>query len=209
MSQFQQKQLAAAQSTVARSFQETNVHLFCEQGDLAEVRKAIEEKGEIVDKRDTRLQTPLHCACTGGHAQAMQVASYLLSKGADAEAKDGQLVTPLHCAAAGGNAECCKMLIAKGAVVNARDDKSATPLHWACQRGHMDCVTLLLAHGANTSAVNSKKQAPMDVIGELCYVRHDIAKAIKTKVCVVRRGVYMRHTSMWVLHTVLVFPSIH
>jgi Ankyrin repeat len=61
--------------------------------------------------------------------------------------------------------------------------QSASPLHWACQRGHMDSVNVLLSHGANTAAVNTRKQAPLDVIGELCYVRHDTVKAIKTKVC--------------------------
>jgi Ankyrin repeat len=60
--------------------------------------------------------------------------------------------------------------------------QSSTPLHYACQRGHQDIIALLIANGANTTAVNSKKQAPLDVIGELCYVRHDIVKAIKSKV---------------------------
>ena len=66
--------------------------------------------------------------------------------------------------------------------MNVRDDKSATPLHYACQRGHAECIAVLVSYGANTTAVNSRKQAPMDVIGEQQYVRHDIIKAIKLQV---------------------------
>eukprot|EP00953_Heterococcus_sp_UTEX-ZZ885_P041818 21311-Heterococcus_DN1.PRE.1 len=66
MSQFQQKQVLKALDNVPRAFQETNIHLFCEQGQLSEVERAISD-GEVVDKRNTRRQTPLHCACSGGH----------------------------------------------------------------------------------------------------------------------------------------------
>jgi ankyrin repeat protein len=67
MSQFHTKQLAVAQAAVPRSYTETNVHLFAEQGNLAEVTRCIEQLGEPVDKRDTRRQTPLHCACMAAH----------------------------------------------------------------------------------------------------------------------------------------------
>jgi hypothetical protein len=77
MSQFQQKQVQKALDNVPRAFQETNIHLFCEQGLLSEVERAISD-GEVVDKRNTRRQTPLHCACSGGHpAVSTQAAAYL------------------------------------------------------------------------------------------------------------------------------------
>jgi hypothetical protein len=76
MSQFQQKQVQKALHNVPRAFQETNIHLFCEQGQLSEVERAISD-GEVVDKRNTRRQTPLHCACSGGHpAVSTQTAAH-------------------------------------------------------------------------------------------------------------------------------------
>ena len=99
------KALAAAPQITA----ETNIHLFCEKGDLAALQKAI-AAGEAPEKRNTRRQTPLHCACVGAHAEVVQ---YLLSLSVDIEARDATLVTPMHCAAAGGSSECCKLLCAK------------------------------------------------------------------------------------------------
>eukprot|EP00953_Heterococcus_sp_UTEX-ZZ885_P041821 21312-Heterococcus_DN1.PRE.2 len=87
---------------------------------------------------------------------------------------------------------CTLVLLAK---------QSSTPLHYACQRGHQDIIALLIANGANTTAVNSKKQAPLDVIGELCYVRHDIVKAIKSKVSAsLHNHLYMEHVNDWTRH---------
>ena len=60
--------------------------------------------------------------------------------------------------------------------------QSNTPLHWACMRGNLDAVEALIRSGADSAALNKKKQAPVDVIGEILYVRHDIVKMIKQKV---------------------------
>lgn len=70
-------------------------------------------------------------------------------------------------------------LISAGAVINARNDRSATPLHCACSRGHMGVIRLLVSGGADTVAVDSRKRSPAEVIGEMGYVKHDFAKAIK------------------------------
>ncbi|CAM9230611.1 unnamed protein product, partial [Chrysoparadoxa australica] len=176
MSQFQAHELRQAEASVPQVFQETNLHLFASKGDLAQVKRCIEEMGERVDKRDTRRQTPLHSACEGG---SVEVAAYLIENGADAEAKDSGLITPLHQAATAGSVGCIELLIENGAVVDARTDTSDTPLHHACRMGRMDAVKLLLDFGASTTATNKRKQAPGDIIGEGIYVRHDLAKAMK------------------------------
>ncbi|CAN0520308.1 unnamed protein product, partial [Scytosiphon promiscuus] len=41
-------------------------------GNLSEVNRCLSE-GEMVDKRNTRRQTPLHRACAGGHHEVVEV----------------------------------------------------------------------------------------------------------------------------------------
>lgn len=80
-----------------------------------------------------------------------------------------------------GNEEAVRMLLsADGTAVNARDDKSSTPLHGACKRGRIGAIRLLVAAGADVTAVDCRKRSPLDVIGEMQYVKHDLAQAIKT-----------------------------
>ncbi|CAM9427522.1 unnamed protein product, partial [Ectocarpus sp. 12 AP-2014] len=165
-----------ASSEVQQTYQETNLHLFAENGNLAEVQRCLAD-GEMVDKRNTRRQTALHSACLGGHHE---VADILMKRGADITAKDDQLVSILHCAASGGNDDIVRTLLASGVVVNARDDRSSTPLHAACMRGHISVIRLLVEAGGDTVAVDCKKRSPGDVIGEMGYVKHDLAKAIRT-----------------------------
>lgn len=64
--------------------------------------------------------------------------------------------------------------------MNARDDRSMTPLHSACMRGHIGAIRLLVTAGADAVAADCRKRSPADVIGEMGYVKHDLAKAIKT-----------------------------
>lgn len=64
--------------------------------------------------------------------------------------------------------------------MNARDDQSSTPLHNACKRGMIGSINLLVAAGANVTALDTRKRSPADVVGEMQYVKHDLAKAIKT-----------------------------
>lgn len=51
-------------------------HVLIAEGDLAEVKRCIGE-GQPVDKRNTRRQTALHCACAGGHRD---VVNFLLAE---------------------------------------------------------------------------------------------------------------------------------
>ncbi|CAM9277788.1 unnamed protein product [Scytosiphon promiscuus] len=183
-SQLQETEIAS--SGIQRTYQETNLHLFAENGNVGEVNRCL-AAGEMVDKRNTRRQTALHSACAGGHRE---VADILISQGADLTAKDDQLTSILHCAASGGNADIVRTLLSAGAVVNARDDRSNTPLHSACMRGHVSicdifaihssfCYRILVEAGADTVATDCRKRSPADVIGAMGYVKQDISKAIK------------------------------
>ncbi len=73
-------------------------------------------------------KTALHCAA---HADAVQVATLLISKGADVHAKDKVGNTPLHCAAMSGGPDSILFLLSKGADANAKNDMGNTPLHCA------------------------------------------------------------------------------
>ena len=82
-------------------------------------------QGAPVDAQDSKKQTPLHCAATGGYAEIVQM---LLAQGAPVDAQDSKKQTPLHCAAAGGYAEIVQMLLDEGADHTAEDDNGKTPL---------------------------------------------------------------------------------
>jgi hypothetical protein len=49
-------------------------------------------------------------------------------------------------------------------------------------KGNLEAVEVLISSGGDSAALNNRKQAPADVIGDILYVRHDVAKVIKQKV---------------------------
>ena len=134
---------------------ESTIHLAARTGDLAKVKRFIEE-GTDVNVKDKVGQTPLFSAVL---ADNNDVVKFLIAKGADVNAKNGIGATPLNFVMmSSGKVE---LLISKGADVNTKDKKGATPLHRACLRGQgqKDVVELLIAKGSNVNAKITDRSA--------------------------------------------------
>ncbi|KAJ3159222.1 Glycerophosphocholine phosphodiesterase [Geranomyces michiganensis] len=109
--------------------------------------------------------TPLHLACTFGHAA---VARVLLQYGADANYANDDEETPLHVAARGGHIDCVRLLLGACespewtlAAVDAKDRSfGRTPLFLAAMEGHIECVRALLEAGASVDVVDSGSLNP-------------------------------------------------
>lgn len=117
-------------------------------GDVAAVRKILEQDATLVAVRDAKGLTPLHVAASRGKSV---VAELLIEYGADVEGRrdegqgdDGEW-TPLVYAAYRGHAEVAKVLIENGAGVTSDD---GSPIHFAGQRKHKEICRLLVESGA-------------------------------------------------------------
>jgi ankyrin repeat protein len=104
--------------------------------------------GAKLDARDSRGNTPLHCAAGALSPNASAITELLISKGADVNAKSSSDETPLHRASWAGHAAVVKALIAAGADVNAKDISGQTPLSMADRFKRDAIVKILKEHGA-------------------------------------------------------------
>ena len=99
------------------------IHKACADGDLATVRKLLEEDPSLMDfKEKNRGRTPLFS--TGSR----EVAEFLVDKGADVNQQDRFRWTPLHTAA---DEDIAEFLISNGADPTSAAMKDLTPLHTA------------------------------------------------------------------------------
>ncbi len=99
-----------------------------EYGDLAALRKLLDEDVRLMHTRDSDGYTPMHRASYNDHPDAVRE---LLTRGADVGARTENGWTPLHCAACWGSVGAAQELLTCGADVNARTEGQLTPLHLA------------------------------------------------------------------------------
>jgi ankyrin repeat protein len=119
-------------------------------GDVAAVKRLLDEDSTLVEIRDAKDLTPLHVAASRGQSE---VAQLLLDRGADVHGpSDDDQWTPLVYAAYRGHLEVTKVLIENGAGVTADD---GNPIHYSGQRKHKDICRLLVEHGAIDDLVDS------------------------------------------------------
>lgn len=85
-------------------------------------------RGESVDERNARGQTPLHLASEFGHCAMILL---LVFMGAKLGAVDERGTTPLHMAAVGRHRGAVQLLLGLGASVTVRNVDGFTPLHHA------------------------------------------------------------------------------
>ena len=131
-----------------------DLHFSAFMGDLAKVKKIIEE-GADVDSKDGQGRTILLFTALGG---SKQVVEFLVDKGADinATAPTGTaVITPLDHAIRFGHTDAVAVLLAHGANPDARGYCNVMPLHRAAQKGRTDLARLLLDHGANVNIKGS------------------------------------------------------
>lgn len=118
-------------------------------GDLATLRRVIEDDDDARVRRSSDGWTPLHLAAFFGHVDAVAL---LIDLGAplDAHSTNATRNTPLHAALAGAtNATIVRRLIFAGADVDARGAHHITPLHLAASRGDGVLCDLIIGRGAD------------------------------------------------------------
>ena len=123
----------------------SQLHEAASLDDADSIKSGIRQ-GLDLNERDSEWggRTPLHVACSLGHADCVEV---LLDKGANVDIKrevDGW--TPLHCSCERGEIECVKLLLDSGASSEIQDKYGDTPQRIAEIYGHLHIVSVLKSH---------------------------------------------------------------
>ena len=135
-----------------------NVILAAGQGDLAKVKRLIEQEGVDVNMQDPDGATALMSAVREGH---YEVVKYLLDKGAKVDAqKLPEGLTPLIIAAMTEQSEMVRLLLARGANVNLLSP-AGTALSLATFQGYSEIVNILLANGATPDVQDEQGNTPL------------------------------------------------
>jgi ankyrin repeat protein len=114
--------------------------LAAKHGEIAKVRKLLEE-GVNVDAVDSRFHaTALMWAAHEGHADIVQL---LLDNGADIDARQELGRTALWYSAQQDRLGAARLLVAAGADIGLAANDGTTPHDIAVERGHRDVVDLL------------------------------------------------------------------
>ena len=127
------------------------------EGDLAAVKKLIENRGDEYSGIDKC--TAMIWAADYGYLDIVQ---YLATNGhVSVNCSAGGGWTPLLGASSSNQIDVVKYLVERGARVEVKTLLGLTPLSAAAQRGHADMVKLLLARGA-------------DLDGAIAYLKADL-----------------------------------
>ncbi len=127
-------------------------------GDVAAVKKLLDDDATLISVRDAKNLTPLHVAASRGQSA---VAQLLIDYGADVQGpRAADEWTPLVFAAYRGHDEVVKVLIDNGAVVTA---DAGNPIHYAGQRKHRDICRMLVEHGAIDDLIVSNDDDVMNL----------------------------------------------
>lgn len=134
------RQAPIATAAPAQVFTPDNsIHLAAEVGDVARVRRFIEQ-GESPSSPDPVGLQPLHYASNKGRLDVMR---FLIERGADPNAQGEQGLAPLHGAAYHGSTDAIAMLVDRGANVNIRTSKNFTPLAIARLTNQAEAAALI------------------------------------------------------------------
>lgn len=139
----------------------TELHTAALAGNLALVRRLLDNPETNAAKRDLSGGTALHSAVMRSHltvAIALACADRRL-----VNINDTKKNSPLHVACGTGNLSVCEFLLAIGADIHARNMYKATPLHQAAKSGHVPIYGLLLDAGADSGAVCSEGKTPAEL----------------------------------------------
>ncbi|HEY3863035.1 MAG TPA: ankyrin repeat domain-containing protein [Verrucomicrobiae bacterium] len=128
-------------------------------GDIALLKRAVEDDSGLLRHRTKSRLTPLHLAAFTHGLDALE---FLLSKDADVSAADDTGKTPLiYAACAAGGSETAKLLLAGGAAVNQGDNLKVSALHAAALIGDAATVKTLLAANAKVDIKNAPGETPL------------------------------------------------
>ena len=128
---------------------EVSIHEAAMKGDLAAVKKLLEQNPALLEARDEdEGVTPLAYAAGFGR---MEVLEFLVARGADVNARDARGLSALHLTVYTGQLQALRYLLDKGADVKSRGPSGMGPLHFAArQRGEI--AGLLVERKADVGA---------------------------------------------------------
>ena len=132
-------------------------------GDLAAVKKQLDEGAKIDAPDSAGGRTALHWAAKEGRGE---VVALLIERGADLKVAGRDGKNALCIAGESGRTEIVKQLLdaAKARnvdIVNAVDRLGGTPLMWTAALGKPETVTMLLAHGATVNVADKNGLTPL------------------------------------------------
>lgn len=115
-------------------------------GDLAYIRRVLNEHTEQVDFQDTNQRRPLSCAAEFGHTDIVKL---LLEHGADPNAQETSdfRTFPLVAAARGNHLEMAEALLEHEADPNASVNAADTALSAAMDHNDMEVANLIASYG--------------------------------------------------------------
>lgn len=118
------------------------VHEAAEKGNLERVKSLIATDSKLIEARDGRGLTPLHCASMRGRKGIVE---FLLTQKATIDAKSKLGDTPLTLAALNNHEEVATILLNHDADINATDNNGWTAVHWAVLQVSTDTLKVLLS----------------------------------------------------------------
>jgi ankyrin repeat protein len=132
--------VAAAAASMA------SIHSAAERGDLAELKRLLEQDGQRLNAQNIHGLTPLMWVASNGHGAVM---ARLLALGADVRLQDVERRTAAwYACSSNHDASILSLLLDAGAPINAVHTSGATPLSQAAFFGAIACVALLVRGGS-------------------------------------------------------------
>ncbi|XP_061870729.1 ankyrin repeat domain-containing protein 18B-like isoform X3 [Colius striatus] len=130
---------------------QSGLHGAAASGNLAKLQQHWWKKRLFINGRDKEKQTPLHLACTNGHADVVE---FLAGHKCQLNPKDKWKKSPLMKAVQHEHRDCAAILLKHGANPNLGGPSGNTALHIAVLVRSKPLVTVLLEHQADIEAKN-------------------------------------------------------
>lgn len=127
-----------------------SIHQAAVDGNVARVKKLLDEGADINEKNRMLQYTPLHGAARNGRTEVVKL---LVERGADINAKEKSGMTPLILAAKYNHKEVVELLIAKGADINVISRGNENAYSTAKKAGNIEIADLLAKKGATEPQV--------------------------------------------------------
>jgi ankyrin repeat protein len=134
-----------------------DIHEAARAGDLAAVKKLLQNKPELVNETNKYGMTPLFWAAQDGN---MEMAELLMKNGAQVNVASPIFGTALHRAVFMGHDQMVKYLLDKGAHTTVQNS-TGTVLHTAAITGRLEAARLLIENGADVNTLNQNGEIPL------------------------------------------------